>query len=262
MANINNNKFDNMTPAQFTHELFGIIRVLYDADGEIWFVAKDVCDALGINNPSQAVSYLDEDEQTLITNEGLSNSRNPHIVIINESGLYSLILRSRKPEAKKFKKWVTGEVLPSIRKHGAYIDESTASPKFLREMADIIEQKNMVIAEKSAALAEATPKAALASTMTDDMRKFSIRVAKYELSNRIGRKVSESLIRKVLLADGLLEPVRGLLGEQQRYIPTPAAYEIGLCVRAEEGQVGPLYFFTLNGMEYLVERLSEIQEAA
>lgn len=78
---------------------FGTVRVLKGEGGEVWFVAKDVCDALAINNPSQAVSYLDEDEQSLITNESLSNSRNPNVKIINESGLYSLILRSRKPEA-------------------------------------------------------------------------------------------------------------------------------------------------------------------
>ncbi|WP_219723965.1 phage antirepressor [Akkermansia muciniphila] len=87
-------------------------------DGEPWFVAKDVCDALEIGNSRQAVSYLDDDEKGVTTNDTLGGTQ--QVSIINESGLYSLILRSRKPEAKKFKKWVTAEVLPSIRKHGAY----------------------------------------------------------------------------------------------------------------------------------------------
>nr|DAW90851.1 MAG TPA: repressor domain protein [Bacteriophage sp.] len=89
-------------------------------EGEPWFVAKDVCDALEIGNVSQAVSYLDEDEKSNIITNDIAQNGGRAPLIINESGLYSLILRSRKPEAKKFKKWVTAEVLPSIRKHGAY----------------------------------------------------------------------------------------------------------------------------------------------
>ncbi len=89
-------------------------------DGEAWFVAADVCAVLDIGNPSQALSYLDEDERgsTLITNEGTSG--NPSRAIVSEAGLYSLILRSRKPEAKAFKRWVTHEVLPAIRRTGSY----------------------------------------------------------------------------------------------------------------------------------------------
>lgn len=83
-------------------------------------VAKDVCDALEIGNVSQAVSYLDEDEKSNIITNDIAQNGGRAPLIINESGLYSLILRSRKPEAKKFKKWVTAEVLPSIRKHGVY----------------------------------------------------------------------------------------------------------------------------------------------
>ena len=85
---------------------------------EPWFVAKDVCDALEIGNSRQAVSYLDDDEKGVTTNDTLGGTQ--QVSIINESGLYSLILRSRKPEAKKFKKWVTEEVLPTIHKHGIY----------------------------------------------------------------------------------------------------------------------------------------------
>lgn len=102
-------------------------------DGEPWFVAKDVCDALEIGNVSQAVSYLDEDEKSNIITNDIAQNGGRAPLIINESGLYSLILRSRKPEAKKFKKWVTAEVLPSIRKHGVYatgekLEEMLADP--------------------------------------------------------------------------------------------------------------------------------------
>lgn len=89
-------------------------------DGEPWFVAADVCAALGIGNTTDALRRLDDDEQALDSIEGISRG-NDRANIINESGLYSLILGSRKPEAKKFKKWVTSEVLPSIRKTGSYL---------------------------------------------------------------------------------------------------------------------------------------------
>ena len=92
------------------------VRVITDESGEPWFVLSDVCVVLEIGNPSDAARRLDDDEVTLSTIEGSHRPTN----IINESGLYSLILTSRKPQAKRFKKWVTAEVLPSIRKTGGY----------------------------------------------------------------------------------------------------------------------------------------------
>lgn len=91
---------------------------IIDKDNETWFVAKDVCDILEIGNPSQAVSRLDSDEKnTIILNEGIGN---PNKTVVNEFGLYALVLSSRKSEAKQFKRWVTHEVIPSIRKTGSY----------------------------------------------------------------------------------------------------------------------------------------------
>ena len=100
----------------FEHPEFGKVRTVM-IDGEPWFAAADVCNALDIRNPSQAISRLDEDEKiiTLISNEG--NQRgNPNVAVVNEPGLYTLILGSRKPEAKAFKRWITHEVLPALRK--------------------------------------------------------------------------------------------------------------------------------------------------
>ncbi len=97
-------------------------------EGEPWFVAADVCAALTVGNPSQALTRLDDDEKTLISNEGQEFQGAPTMTVINESGLYSLILSSRKPEAKKFKKWVTSEVLPAIRKTGGYIHAPAMRP--------------------------------------------------------------------------------------------------------------------------------------
>ncbi len=104
----------------FESEAFGKIRVL-EKDGEPWFVAADVCRALEIGNPTDTIKRLDEDEKARL-NLGLSGGDTN---IVNEPGLYALVLGSRKPEAKAFKRWITHEVIPSIRRHGAYMTPET-----------------------------------------------------------------------------------------------------------------------------------------
>ena len=100
-------------------------------DGEPWFVAADVCEVLDIANVSQAIARLDDDETTLISTEGQAGNGAQSQNLVNESGLYSLVLGSRKAEAKRFKKWVTSEVLPSIRKTGQYI-----APQVLKDLIE------------------------------------------------------------------------------------------------------------------------------
>lgn len=120
----------------FNNSDFGDIRILTIND-EPWFVVADVCKSLEIGNPSQAISRLDADEKmnTLISNEG-NKQGNPNMTVVNEPGLYTLILGSRKPEAKAFKRWITHDVIPSIRKHGLYmtpakLQETLAKPENL-----------------------------------------------------------------------------------------------------------------------------------
>jgi len=95
------------------------VRVVTDAQGEPWFVAADVCAALSLPNTTRALERLDQDEQALISIQGISRG-NDEVNVVNEPGLYGLVLGSRKPEAKRFKRWVTHEVLPAIRKTGSY----------------------------------------------------------------------------------------------------------------------------------------------
>lgn len=104
-----------MTNLQVFDGNLGQVRTVLKGE-DVWFVAKDVCEVLEIKNTTQAVQKLDEDEVTMFNIGGLSGNTN----IINESGLYSLIMTSRKPQAKAFKKWVTSDVIPTIRKTGAY----------------------------------------------------------------------------------------------------------------------------------------------
>lgn len=102
----------------FQNEAFGEIRTLL-IDGEPWFVAADVCKALLIVNSRNALTRIDDDEKGVVSTDTLGGRQ--EVTIVNEPGLYALILSSRKPEAKAFKRWITHEVIPSIRKHGAYI---------------------------------------------------------------------------------------------------------------------------------------------
>ncbi len=130
------------------------VRVI-SIDGEPWFVAQDVCRILDLDNVSKALSRLDEDEVTVLDRESiLTLSDDPNVVrlsAISESGLYSLSLGSRKPQAKPFKRWVTHEVLPAIRKTGKYeiTPQQPALPQTyaeaLRSLADEVEQKQKLI---------------------------------------------------------------------------------------------------------------------
>lgn len=99
----------------FENDAFGKVRTL-NLNGEPWFVAVDVCSVLDLSNPTIAVSRLDEDERAKF-----NLGRQGDATIVNEPGLYTLVLGSRKPEAKAFKRWITHEVIPAIRKHGVYI---------------------------------------------------------------------------------------------------------------------------------------------
>ena len=104
-------------------EMFGDIRAI-ERDGEPWFVGKDVAVALGYESPRAAVSKKVDDED-LGVSKMETPSGNQEMIIINESGLYSLVLSSKLPQAKQFKHWVTAEVLPTIRRHGAYVTTPT-----------------------------------------------------------------------------------------------------------------------------------------
>lgn len=100
------------------------LRTLTDEAGEPWFVAKNACDILGIDT-NHLRGALDDDEITNLRNSEVWNQPGRAPLIISEPGLYKLIMRSRKPEAKEFRRWVTHEVLPSIRRHGAYATDVT-----------------------------------------------------------------------------------------------------------------------------------------
>jgi len=143
----------------FENTEFGKVRVIM-IDGQPWFIGKDVAEILGYSNSRKAMlDHVEtEDRQVFQKSRNVTFEIPPRgLTIINESGLYSLILSSKLPQAKAFKRWVTNEVLPSIRKHGAYatsdtLDEMLRSPKFTETLIKKLAEER----EKNAALEELT----------------------------------------------------------------------------------------------------------
>lgn len=174
-----------------------MLRTLTDENGDPWFIAKDVCDILEISNNRDAISQLDSDEKnTVVISDGIPG--NPNKTIISEPGLYKLIMRSRKPEAKEFQRWITHEVLPSIRKHGAYmtqqtLDKALTSPDFLIRLATKLKEEQ----EKVKAL---EPKAKALDAFTDVEDRLLVRDAAKILSNS-GTPISEKQLREWMTAN-------------------------------------------------------------
>lgn len=159
---------------------------------EPWWVAKDVCNVLEIKNVSDAVDRLDSDERGIVSNDTPSGTQ--EMLIVNEQGLYSLILGSKKPEAKEFKRWVTHEVLPSLRKYGSY---SMSMPKSLPEALELylaeVKAKEVLRIEKESlqkTLFEQSPIARLYHRMASTEGLYSLSEAAkviWEKGSDIGR---------------------------------------------------------------------------
>lgn len=146
------------------------LRTLTDEAGEPWFVAKDVCDVLGYTNASKAISdHVDSEDK--LNNESLSSLGQRGGWLVNESGLYSLVLSSKLPTAKEFKRWVTHEVLPQIRKTGGYIpttdvdDDMTILAKAVMIGQRTMEAQKQRIAEQSEHIKALEPKARFADAV-------------------------------------------------------------------------------------------------
>lgn len=203
------------------------LRTLTDENGEPWFVAKDVCDVLELSNVGQALARLDDDEKSSITlNDGTPG--NPNKAIVSESGLYALVLASRKPEAHEFKRWVTHEVLPQIRKTGGYIpttdvdDDMTILAKAVMIGQRTMEEQKRRIAEQSEHIKVLEPKARFADAVaaSDDTCLIG-ELAKMLLQN--GIPVGQNRLFRLLRAEGYL----GKSGSN-RNMPTQRAMELGL----------------------------------
>lgn len=199
------------------------LRTLTDEVGEPWFVAKDVCDILEISNPSDALKRLDDDERSRF-NLGRQGETN----IVNEAGLYVLVLGSRKPEAHEFKRWVTHEVLPQIRKTGGYIpttdadDDMTILAKAVMIGQRTMEEQKRRIAAQESHINELEPKARFADAVAaSDGTCLIGELAKMLRQN--GLDIGQNRLFEILRQDGYL----GKTGSN-RNVPTQKAMDLGL----------------------------------
>lgn len=171
-------------------------------NGDPWWVAKDVCDVLGHTNPSMALDRLDDDERAKL-NLGRQGETN----IVNEAGLYALILGSRKPEARVFKRWITHDVIPSIRKNGMYATDTLLdNPEHLLLLVTqrlVDERKARLAAE--ALLEEQKPLVTFAETCLDSKDSILVReLAK--VANKNGINIGQNRLYKLLREWGLILP--------------------------------------------------------
>lgn len=172
------------------------LRTLTDEAGEPWFVAKDVCDVLGYTNASKAISdHVDSEDK--LNNESLSSLGQRGGWLVNESGLYSLVLSSKLPTAKEFKRWVTHEVLPQIRRTGGYIptsdadDDMTILAKAVMIGQRTMEEQKQRIADQQSRIDELQPKASAWDNFVDIPDALSVRDSAKLLSN-LGRPVGQT----------------------------------------------------------------------
>ena len=179
----------------FKNNEFGAVRVITDENNEPWFVAKDVAKILGYTNPQKAIrDHVDDEDkrgERIVTPSGIQEA-----IVINESGLYSLILKSKLPQVKKFKRWVTSEVLPSIRKHGLYatdeiISKTLENPDFMIELLQNLKKEKLKRKELEKKVIELKPKAFFADVVSNAedailIRDFAKLISKDDFS--IGEK--------------------------------------------------------------------------
>lgn len=180
----------------FENDAFGSVRTM-DMEGEVWFVGKDVAEILGYTNPSKALAdHVDEEDK--LNNESLSSLGQRGGWLINESGLYSLVLSSKLPTAKQFKRWITKEVIPSIRKTGGYFATPKTYVEALRALADAEEEKERLALENE----EMKPKAEFYDTVAESSTTFEVGVVAKILNFGIGR----NKLFKFLRNEGILNP--------------------------------------------------------
>lgn len=215
----------------FKNKQFGEVRVL-DKDGEPWFAGKDVAEILGYSNTKDAIAaHVDTEDKTIIQKSDFPTLDIPNrgMTVINESGLYSLMLSSKLPQAKQFKHWVTSEVLPSIRKHGGYIagQETLSDDELLARAVMVanskIAERDKLIAEKDVQIQQMKPKEVFADAVATSQTSILIgELAKLLRQN--GVEIGQNRLFAWLRENGYLIKRKGA----DYNMPTQKSMELGL----------------------------------
>lgn len=190
-------------------------------DGEPWWIASDVCAVLDLGNSRQALTRLDEDEKGVISNDTPGGRQ--EMATVSESGLYSLVLGSRKPEAKSFKRWITHEVIPAIRKTGSYGIQQFKVPQTLREALLLAADQQGTIEAQQATIATLEPKAQFTDRVTNSKDAMTIR----EFAKILGtgqNRLFQWLRLKGYLIPGTTEPYQNWV-DQGLFIVIELAFE-------------------------------------
>ena len=212
----------------FEHPEFGSIRAV-EQNGEPWFVAKDIAERLGYSNPRKAIiDHVDEEDKTdgVTIRDAIGRDQNP--TFINESGLYSLVLSSKLPNAKKFKRWVTSEVLPAIRRTGGYIatkEEDTPEEIMARALLianDTIQRQKEHIERANAKIEQDKPKVLFADSVSAS--DTSILVGELaKLCKQNGVDIGQTRMFEWLRKNGYL-----MQNGSSRNLPTQRSMDMGL----------------------------------
>lgn len=234
------------------------IRVMTDNQGEPLFVLKDVCDALNLGNTSRVADRLDSDDLTLskvIDNRGVQRET----FLVSEAGLYEVIIRSDKPEAKAFRRWVTSEVLPSIRKHGMYatpttIEDMIADPDMAIRLLTTLKEERAARAKAEAEVEAQRPVAALGK---------AIETAEGDLTPSAFGKILSKTIKDMgpnKFCRWLLDNNFAFRNGQGKIIPMQDAVNRGILILTERidkaGKIRPQLLVTPQGQSYFAGILS------
>ena len=221
-------------------------------NGEPHFIGKQVCDILGYANSRKALAaHVDDEDKGVTKRDTLGGKQD--VVIINESGLYSLILSSKLPTAKKFKHWVTSEVLPSIRKTGKY-EEPETDEMFLARAVIVANEKINALKNKVAAL---LPKATAYDAVMETFDSVSYRDFCNKIRDTFG--VNENEVRNYLIEQRLVYKVNDFNGKT-RCKPYKETIDRGLMIVKDTPCNGPCNYFTYKGQQMLIDHFAPTVE--
>lgn len=234
----------------FQNTEFGELRAIVDSDTPL-FVASDVCRSLGLGNVSQSLSYLDADEKGITVYDTPGGPQ--RVSVVTEAGLYTLAIRSRKPKAKAFRRWITHEVLPAIRKHGIYatpdaIDQMLANPQVMIRTLQALESERVAREALQNQLAQDQPYAAFGRAI--DASNGTITIGEFaKLACNAGLSMGRSRLFRWLKEHKYLDSYN----RPYQFVVDRGLFE--LCERVETSSIFTVTMITGKGQMLILDKL-------